>query len=72
MEIIKRKTEVTKESMDTGWDQWSLQFSYNSDGHFVLRVKYDPVESEDTIIVLTKTETNNLFKFVKQIKEIEP
>lgn len=36
-----------------------------------MRIKYDPVESEDTIIVLTKTETNNLFKFVKQIKEVD-
>ncbi len=71
MEIIKRKTEVTKESMNTDWEPFSLQFSYNSDGHFVLRVKFDPVENEDTIIVLSKGETDNMFKFVRQIKGVD-
>lgn len=33
MELIKRTTNASKETMDTGYDtSYNIQYSYNSDG----------------------------------------
>ncbi|WP_298339969.1 hypothetical protein [Ferrimicrobium sp.] len=71
MEIIARKMEVAKENVDAYSDSYSIQFSYNSDGRMALRIKVNGVDEEDILIVLNKTETDNLFKFVRKIKEVK-
>ena len=70
MEIIKRKSELTKETIDTGTalSTKRMQVSYNNYGHLVLRF-FDPNgEREETLITLDARETWQLLNFVNNIK----
>ena len=69
MEIIKRKSELTKETIDTGTALSSkrMQVSYNSFGHLVLRF-FDPNGGTDEVLITLSTEeTNDLFRFMHMI-----
>ena len=71
MELIKRTTNASKETMDTGYDtSYNIQYSYNSDGRFVIRIS-DCTDNTDTLVVLSKRETDILFQFVKKIKGVD-
>ena len=70
MEIIKRKSELTKETIETrpALSSKRMQVSYNNDGHLVLRF-FDPNgEREETLITLDARETRQLLNFVNNIK----
>lgn len=69
MEIIRRKSEVSKESISTkvGNSTKTMQLSYNSFGHLVLRF-FDPnAEGEDILITLDREETQDIFMFMHSI-----
>lgn len=67
MEIIKRKSRTEKES-----DNRSIQVSYNSHGHLMIRIfdrnaketKREPIK--DTIIVFTALESQTIIRFIQQ------
>ncbi|MCL5732345.1 MAG: hypothetical protein M1285_03005 [Candidatus Thermoplasmatota archaeon] len=67
MEIIRRKATVRKETFDTTTD-FSMQVSYNSSGHIVLRFFEPNGENDDTLVTLTVNETRELVRFVNMLK----
>ncbi len=68
MEIIRRKTEAAVEELN-GFSS-ILQYSYNSDGHLTIRVRGDSPDS-DILIVFSKAQTDDLFRFIKRINGAE-
>ena len=64
MEKIKRKIKAEKEEI-TGD---STQFAINSWGHLTIRIFNKENPDEDTLVVLTRDETNRLQSFLRTIQ----
>lgn len=63
MEIINRKMKIEKEDLADK----EIQFSLNNWGHFAIRI-FDPDnDKEDKLIVLSKSATQKLISFCKDI-----
>lgn len=66
MKIIKRKMTVETEQVN---DNPSCQASFNSDGALTLRHRSDGGSNDDTIIVLSRSETEAIFELFRQLKD---
>lgn len=60
VQVIKRCEGKTPEKQNI---EGNSQFSYNSDGHLVIRLRH--YGSDDTLFVLDRYSSNELIKFVK-------
>lgn len=70
MEIIKRKMVAEKETFVTGFnDAYNMQVSYNSNGCIALRFHKSENKEDDTLMVLSRYETQSLIRFIRMIKE---
>lgn len=70
MQIIKRKIESSTEEVNDYKER--IQVSYNSDRMLVLR-RYNSVDpSQDTLLVLSQTETNAIIRFLKNSDDALP
>jgi len=63
MHMIKRKIEKEEEN---DFFNKSAQFSINSDGFFVIRLRNNMDLDKDILIVFNPAETNRLINFVKR------
>lgn len=66
MEIIKRKMTAKIDKVD---ELSSCQASFNSDGLLTLRHRSHYTPNEDTIIVLSRKETEAIFELFRQLKD---
>ena len=66
MEIIKRKMTAEIDKVD---ELSSCQASFNSDGLLTLRHRSHYTPNEDTIIVLSRKETEAIFELFRQLKD---
>ena len=65
MKVIKRKMTVETEQIN---GDPSCQASFNSDGALTLRHRSSSSPNDDTVIVLSRSETEAIFELFRQLK----